>query len=101
MTNNGPPLSEDKKMFEDEIRDFAKMMARWIIPGAVSVGYNIGKFPMEMSINSDRDTVNQMLDTNREATSENLKGNAGNKALEALDKIKSNTNFSQGVDSVG
>ena len=87
-------------MFEKEIKEMAKQMAKWTLPAAASVSYNIVKFPLEASINSDKDTVAQMLKANKEMTSQNLQGNAGNKALEAIENISTDDYFSKGVESV-
>lgn len=87
-------------MFEDAIKEFAKSMAKWMIPSATGLGYNVAKFSLGMSISSNKNTFNQMIMANRQSTEENLKGKAGNAALSAIDRIKSNDDFSKGVDSI-
>ncbi|GAB2025409.1 hypothetical protein OfM1_14800 [Lactovum odontotermitis] len=87
-------------MFEKEMREFALAMARGIIPGAAVAGYAISTLPLRASINSNESIFNQILQASSQTTSENLQGNAGDKAIEALGKINANSDFSKGVDSV-
>ena len=88
------------KMFEKEMHDMGKRMARVILPSALRVGYVGLKGVDEVKIMADEQAFSNKIKSKGSLIRQSLKGKSGDKAVEAVGKIHSESKFKNGVNSI-
>ncbi|GAK31219.1 methyl-accepting chemotaxis protein [Weissella oryzae SG25] len=87
-------------MFEKELQDMGKRLARVMLPSALRVGYVGLKAINEAKVMFDEQAFLSKLANKEHLIEENLKGKAGDKATEAIGKIHAESKFKAGVNSI-